>query len=95
MPTLEEQIIGDIKPFIDKGNLTGLQRLWHEFYFETDFGRDIAWDYVFQKVYLHAALKKQKQICTWLDTIFTKFDPIQQIALRQMFSYAKHLLNKR
>lgn len=92
--TVEEQLVAEIKPFINKGNLDALKEQWNEYYSETDFGREIAWDFVFQKVYLHAALKKQKHICEWLDTVFTQFDPIQQIALRQMFSYAKHLLNK-
>lgn len=92
--SIEEQLVMEIKQFINMGNLDGLKEKWLEYYFETDFGRDIAWDFVFQKVYLHAALKKQKAICEWLDTVFTKFNPIHQIALRQMFTYARHLLNK-
>jgi hypothetical protein len=92
--SIEEQLVAEIKPYINKGNLDGLKEQWLEYYSETDFGRAIAWDYVFQKVYLHAALKKQKLICEWLDTVFIEFDTIQQIALRQMFSYARYLLNK-
>jgi hypothetical protein len=92
--SIEEQLVVEIKPYINKGNLDGLKEQWLEYRTETDFGREIAWDFVFQKIYLHAALKKQKAICEWLDTVFTEFDPIQQIALRQMFSYARHLLNK-
>jgi hypothetical protein len=91
---IEEQVISEFKPFINNGYLEGLKEQWKEFYSGTDFGREIAWDFIFQKVYLHAALKKQKAICEWLDTVFTEFDPIQQIALRQMFPYARHLLNK-
>ncbi len=92
--SIEEQLVVEIKPYINKGNLDGLKEQWLEYRTETDFGREIAWDFVFQKIYLHAALKKQKAICDWLDTIFTEFDPIQQIALRQMFSYSRYLLNK-
>jgi hypothetical protein len=90
---IENQLIDEVKPFIETGNLPGIIVLWEE-WIETDFGRTIAWEYVFQKIYLHAALKKQKDICCWMDTLFIQFDPIQQIALRQMFSYAKYLLNK-
>jgi hypothetical protein len=93
--SIEEQLVSEIKPYINMGNLDGLKEQWIEYRVETEFDREIAWDFVFQKVYLHAALKKQKHICDWLDTVFTEFDPIQQIALRQMFSYARHLLNKR
>ncbi|MEI7670017.1 MAG: hypothetical protein WCJ33_08035 [Pseudomonadota bacterium] len=92
--SIEEQLVAEIKPYINKGNLDGLKEQLLEYYLETDFGCAIAWDYIFQKVYLHAALKKQKLICEWLDTVFTEFDTIQQIALRQMFSYARYLLNK-
>jgi hypothetical protein len=94
MSSTEEQIIAEIKPFINKGNLGGLKEMWSEYYFDTDFGREIAWEFVFQKVYLHAALKKQKEICMWLDTMFLELNPVAQIALRQMFPYARHLLEK-
>jgi hypothetical protein len=92
--SIEEQLIAEIKSFINAGNLEGLKTQWNEYRFETDFGREVAWDFVFQKVYLHAALKKQKAICDWLDIVFTEFNPMIQIALRQMFPYARHLLNK-
>ena len=92
--SIEEQLISEIKPFINKGHLEGLKELWLEYYSETEFDRAIAWDYIFQKIYLHAALKKQPAICQWLDSVFIEFDPIQQIALRQIFPYARHLLNK-
>jgi hypothetical protein len=92
--SIEEQLIAEIKPYINRGNLDGLKEQWNEYRNDTEFEREIAWDFIFQKVYLHAALKKQKAICEWLDTIFIGFDPIQQIALRQMFAYARHLLNK-
>jgi hypothetical protein len=91
---LEEQLILEIKSYINNGNLDGLKEQWVEYQNYTDFGREIAWDFVFQKIYLHAALKKQKLICEWLNIIFKEFNPIQQIAMRQMFSYARHLLNK-
>ena len=91
---IEEQLVMEIKPFINQGRLEDLKEQWSEYRNDTDFGREIAWDFVFQKIYLHAALKKQKAICEWLDDIFNEFGPIHKIALRQMFSYARHLLNK-
>lgn len=89
----EDQILFELKPLIAEGNLVELQRLWEE-YQETDFGGYVAWDYVFQKCYLHAALKKKKDICDWLDTLFVTFNEMTQIALRQMFPYARYLLTK-
>jgi hypothetical protein len=95
MGSIELQIIDEIKTLINEGNLEEIHRLWNEYFLETEFEREVAWDFIFQKVYLHSALKKQKHICDWLDTVFTQFNPIQQIALRQMFSYARYLLNKK
>jgi len=90
---MEDELIREIKPLIETGNLTALQIMWED-YSEMEFDRPIAWDYVFQKIYLHAALKKQREICEWLDTIFLEFNPMTQIAMRQMFSYARYLLRQ-
>jgi hypothetical protein len=91
---MEDQIISEIKPFIKEGNLEGMQILWEEYRDHTDFGRPVAWDYVFQKVYLHAALLKKHDICKWLDTLYETFNEMTKIAIRQMFPYARYLLRK-
>lgn len=91
---LEDELIREIKPFIESGNLDGMQILWEDYRDHTDVGQAIAWDYVFQKVYLHAALKKQHAICEWMDSLFLTFNPMTQIAIRQIFPYARYLLRK-
>ena len=90
---MSDDLIHEVKPLIEAGNLDALQILWEEYQDSSD-GQGIAWDYVFQKVYLHAALKKQHAICEWLDSVFLTFNPMTQIAMRQMFSYARYLLRK-
>ncbi len=90
---MEDTIIYELKPFINRGYLEGLKEKWSE-YQVTDFGREIAWDYIFQKVYLHACLKKKKDIAAWLITLYSVLNPMSQIALRQVFSYGNYLLNK-
>jgi hypothetical protein len=77
------------KTMIEKDNLEGLQ----EFYLENQ-GENYAWEYVYQKLYLHACLKKKHRIVEWMRPLFDQFDPIQQIGIRQMFSYGKYLLAK-
>jgi hypothetical protein len=93
MSSIERELISEIKRYIERGNLDDLKTLWED-YQETDFGRTVAWEYIFEKVYLHAALKKQKGICLWLDGLYQELDPIQQMGLRQMFPYARYLLRK-
>jgi hypothetical protein len=84
-----ESFLKECKSFIEKDNLEGLQEYYVEYGDEA-----FAWEYIFLKLYLHACLKKKQRIVCWLDTLYPLFDPIQQIALRQMFPYARYLLAK-
>jgi len=71
-------------------NLEGLKT-----YIPTLFEYNYDWPTLFQKVYLHTCLKKKDDIAAWLQNeVYTIMDPIQQIALRQVFPYGRHLLNK-
>jgi hypothetical protein len=89
--TMEKQIVSEFKHIINTGDLYEFQELAQS-YLESEDA--IAWDYVFQKVYLHAALKKREDITKFMDTLFPRLGPIEQIHIRQMFSYARHLLKK-
>lgn len=91
---IEDQLISFIKEMINKGNLEGIVQFWKECNDSIDFDRELAWDYIFNKVYIHASLKKQRHILTWFDERYKEFDPIQQIAMRQMFAYSRYLLRK-
>ena len=84
-----EAFLQEGKAFITEGNLEALIELYTE-----QSKENYAWEYVYQKLYLHACLKKKRDIVEWLKSLFPQFDPIQQIALRQMFSYGKYLLAK-
>jgi len=51
--------------------------------------------YYFQKIYLHACLKKNIEIATFLkNNIFPKLGEIEKISIRQCFAYGNYLLNK-
>lgn len=77
------------KTMIEKDNLEGLQEIYME-----NLDENYPWEYVYQKLYLHACLKKKTRIVEWMNGLFDQFDPIQKIALRQMFFYGKYLLAK-
>lgn len=62
---------------------------------ETEFEERIDWPNLYQKVYIHACLKKRKEIAEWLMTLFPLFDPITQIAFRQVFFYGRFLLARK
>ena len=82
-----ESFIKHCKTLIDEGNLDELQAVFQDVQEE-----NYAWEYVYQKLYLHACLKKKVEIVEWMKGLFSMFDPIQQIGIRQMFSYGKYLL---
>jgi hypothetical protein len=79
----------ECKTLIEKDNLEGLQEVYLE-----NQSENYPWEYIYQKLYLHACLKKKHKIVDWLNCMFEQFDPIQKIALRQMFSYGRYLLAK-
>lgn len=92
--TATDNIIFVSKQFINSDDLLGLQEYFKETQ-STEFESEPSWDYIFQKVYLHACLKKRNSMAEWLKTeIFPQLGAIQQIALRQIFSYG-HALKSR
>lgn len=84
-----EDFIKLCKSRVENDDLEGLQKLYQE-YLDEDF----AWEYAYQKIYLHACLKKKQEIAKWIESLYELMDPIQQIALRQMFAYGRYLLAK-
>lgn len=92
--SIEKQIISEVKRCIDTNDLDTIKQLWREYVYYTEFERPISWDYIFQKIYIHSALKKKKHICDWLDIIYKDLSIISQIALKHIFPYSKYLLHK-
>jgi hypothetical protein len=94
MSSTDLSILSDVKYHINCGNLQEIQHIWETLQ-ESEFDEHPDWVFLFQKIYLHACLKKHSSIAEWLQTcVFPRMDPIQQIALRQVFSYGRYLLHK-
>jgi hypothetical protein len=92
---MDTDIIEEAKRHINDGNFYALQTQVCELIDNSNLPREPDWPFIFQKVYLHACLKGQTAIATWLQTaMYPLMDPIQQIALRQIFSYGRYLLSK-
>ena len=88
---MPDTLVHVFKEYINKGDIEGFKNYMTEL--ETEY-EGIPWDYVFQKVYVHACLKKNKVIAEFMTEKFNDLEPIQKIAVRQVFSYGKYLLNK-
>jgi len=88
---MNEALVTECKTFIEQGDLAGLQNYYSELQ-NTEFYLIPNWQFIYHRIYLHACLKKQKVIADWLTGLFVTFDPVTQIALRQLFPYGRYLL---
>lgn len=86
-----DTIVDKFKHYINVVDLSGAKTYFEELV-ETYEHDSIAWDYVFNKIYIHACLKKQLAFVNWLMELFECLKPVEQIAIRQVFSYGKYLL---
>lgn len=90
---MSEDIVGDIKQLITRGDLEALQAFYMEL-LDTYDADSIDYPYLFRIIYVHACLKKQHAIVNWLKELYETMDPIMKIALRQIFPYGDHLLRR-
>jgi hypothetical protein len=89
-----DAIVSIAKRFINVGNLDGLKEYFESVMTSTESGEDLDYAYLFRHIYVHACLRKQVAIVTWLKELYETMDPIMKIALRQIFGYGEHLLRK-
>lgn len=85
---LYKHVIDEIKDAIDKDDLKKVKEMYDSIDF-TD--SQVPWDYVFQKVYLYACLKKKQIFISWFENIFHQFNPIQQSAIRHTLNYGRFI----
>lgn len=90
MPQVSEYFVKECKAFIDHGYLDALEA----FVNENSQVDNLAWDYIIQKLYVHACLKKMPVLANKILEYLPLLDPIQQIAIRQTVSYGKWLLSR-
>jgi len=88
----QRDLIDSVKDAINQNDLLTIQGCFADI---TEMNIDMDWPTVFQTVYLHSCLKGRGEIAVWLkDVVYPTMDPIQKIALRQVFSYGQYLLKK-
>jgi hypothetical protein len=87
---MTDSVIVEAKKRIEAYDLIGMQELFEDI----KDNKEIDMATIYLKVYLHACLKKEGQIKEWLEQMFEHFDPINKIALRQVFPYGRYLYSK-
>jgi hypothetical protein len=86
-------LLHECKEYINANKFEEFKEFYKELT-ESEFETQPDWANLYQKVYLHACLKKRAEIAEWLESLFTQFPPITQIAYRQMFFYGHVLLRR-
>lgn len=91
-----QEIIQVAKDRINHGDLESIQQIYLDILnteYPTGYEPDIG--YIFHRIYLHACLKGYPIIADWLTkSLYSNMDPIEQIALRQIFPYGRLLLSR-
>ena len=90
---METALLHECKEYINANKFEEFKDFYKELT-ESEFETQPDWANLYQKVYLHACLKKRAEIAEWLESLFTQFPPITQIAYRQMFFYGHVLLRR-
>lgn len=86
-----EDIVYVFKRYVEMGAIESCSAYLEEL---QTTSQNIAWDYIFQKVYLHACLKKQNPIVNWMHELYETMNDIEKIAIRHVFSYGQYLMSK-
>jgi hypothetical protein len=90
---MEAGIIRECKEMIERSTLPSLQEYYQDLL--TSYNDEqVDWAFVLQKVYLHACLKKKRDMATWLEERFKDLDPIAYMAYRHTINYGRVLLKK-
>jgi len=91
---MTDEIVRRCKRYIDEKNDSALQGFYEDI-IDTYDTSNLDWPTIFHRVYLHACLRGNETLASWLHKeLYPKMDPIQQIALRQIFPYGRHLIKR-
>ena len=91
MAISHDDLIYVFKEYINKKDVDGFKSYLFEI---QETYESLSWDYMFQKVYIHACLKKYQPVVDVLTEKYEELEPIHKIALRQIFAYGKYLLKR-
>jgi hypothetical protein len=96
MPREPEEVV-ELKEIINQGgDLELFKSRVQEIFCSEEVNPSADISYIFQKVFLHACLKIREDIADWMQNVcFPLLPTIEQISIRQCFSYGRHLLRQK
>lgn len=90
--SIELEIVKQAKEVLNAGE-EGFQDFCASL-FDAELSAAIAWPWIFQKVYLHACLKKRRTAAEWLRAYAAANPTIVGLGWRQTVAYGKTLLGE-
>ena len=90
---MNQIIIDECKEYVKNKNIRGLKGYIEELE-DTEFNERPNWPAIFQKVYLYACLRKEKEIAKWLEEFGKGMDAVQHLGISQTLAYGRAIINK-
>ena len=93
---ISHQIFKELKEFIDLHKVDGFQEYTKELLYDTEFQQPPDWPWIFNKLFIHACSKNERDIAKWVRQTFDeRVDAISKIAYKHSFAYGDTLLRRR
>jgi hypothetical protein len=89
----QDRIIETFKYYIDHEKYDEIQKYYEEIVENKDDAEyRLNYEYIFQKVFLYACLKKKMDVVEFMNKIYLTFDIVEQIALKPTLIYGKYII---
>ena len=86
-----DKIIREAKYHIENKQYDSLQNLYTDLMRITSKEYRPNFEYIFQKIYLYACIKGDKEVIEWMKKIYDTFGDVEKIALKPTLIYGKYI----
>ena len=87
-----KEFLNNGKNYIDLNSTKDLTNLIHEINNIQDYNINIP--YIYKSLFLYSCLHGTREILIWFMELYYELGVVEQIALRQLFFYGKHVSKK-
>jgi len=89
---MNRNIVRTAKRYVEENNTIMLKNMYKEIStMDSEYNVNIP--SIFKDIFLHACLRGETEVITFLMRFYFEFDDITQVLLRQMFPYGKYIMS--
>ena len=89
---MNRNIVNTAKKYVEENNIIMLKSMYKDIS-NMDCEYKLNIPSIFKDIFLHACLRGETEIITYLISFYFEFDDITQVLLRQMFPYGKYIMS--